>query len=163
MQSTVCGEVAAPAGPLIAGGTATWGGLGDVAPAAAAEMPAAAAGPAGPRSSPAAAVTPPARTWLRRCWFGFWLLFTSEPPAERRALQALPTQRGLTHLQPWEQYRAGSLNSADRRRAYLHASRTLGVITAILIAALAVLAIIAGTVAPAPEYVLVTRVRAGNP
>jgi hypothetical protein len=140
---------------LIAGGAATWGGLGDVAPAAALEIPAAPASQAASGSGQKADVMRPWRTRLRLRWFGFWLVFTGEPAAGRRALLTLPTQRELTHLEPWEQYRRGSLNSADRRRAYLHASRTLGVVTAVLIAVLAVLAIIGGTVAPAPDYVLV--------
>lgn len=140
---------------LIAGGAATWGGLGDVAPAAALETPQAQASPAARGNGQATDAAPAWRTTLRLRWFGFWLLFTGEPLTERRALLALPTQRELTSLEPWERYRSGSLNSADRRRAYLHASRTLGVVTAVLIAVLAVLAIIGGTVAPAPDYVLV--------
>jgi hypothetical protein len=140
---------------LIAGGAATWGGLGDIGPAAALQIPAAPANLAASVSGQTTDVTLNRRTPLRRRWFAFWLLFSGAPLAERRALLALPTQRELTSLEPWEQYRRGSLNSADRRRAYLHASRNLGVITAILIAVLAVLTIIAGTLAPAPADVLV--------
>lgn len=52
-------------------------------------------------------------------------------------------------------YKEGSLNSADRRRALLHASRNLGVVAASLIAVLAIVATIAGTVSPAPSEVIV--------
>jgi hypothetical protein len=143
---------------LIAGGAATWGGLGDIAPPATPEViaPAAAAEvPAATASSQTADARPAVRTPMRRRWFAFWLLFSGESKEERSKLRALPTQRELVGLEPWVQYRDGSLNSADRRRAYLHASRNLGVVTAILIAVLAVLAVIAGTVAPAPVDVLV--------
>jgi hypothetical protein len=140
---------------LIAGGSATWGGLGDVVLSAAPEVPAAPASPAAPEGSERRGARLAGTSPLRRRWFAFWLLLSGEPKAARRSLMALPARRELVGLAPWEQYQLGSLNSADRRRAYLHASRTLGVVTAILIAVLAVLAVIAGTVAPAPVDVLV--------
>jgi hypothetical protein len=96
------------------------------------------------------------RSRRRQRWFAFWLLFTGEPPAERRRLLRLPPKNGLPATEePWKRYKAGSLKSASRRRAYLHASRGLGVATAVLIAMLAVLAVVAGTIAPAPSEVIV--------
>ena len=47
------------------------------------------------------------------------------------------------------------MKNAHRRRVYLHASRTAGVIAAGLIALLAVVAVIAGTISPPPVNVLV--------
>jgi hypothetical protein len=55
----------------------------------------------------------------------------------------------------WEIYKERSTTSADRRRVYLHASRTAGVIAAALIAVLAIRAVIAGTVSPALTEVIV--------
>ena len=55
----------------------------------------------------------------------------------------------------WRMYRDWSLASAERRRVYLHASRLAGVIAAGLIALLAIVAIIAGTVSPAATEVVV--------
>ena len=55
----------------------------------------------------------------------------------------------------WKSYKQISTNSANRKRAYLHASRGLGVVTAFLIGMLVVLVVIAGTVAPVPTEVIV--------
>jgi hypothetical protein len=64
-------------------------------------------------------------------------------------------QEAASGQAPWKAYKTWSLGSADRRRVYLHASRTTGVIAAALIALLAVLAVIAGTVSPVPSVVIV--------
>lgn len=149
---------------VIAGGSATWGGLGDIAPRGEAS------GLSGPSpSAPQAEALPggegaraPAnasdrRSGRRQRWFKFWLRLTGEPPSERDRLLAIAPKSELTseHEEPWKRYRTGVLNSADRRRAYLHASRALGVAAAVFIAMLAVLAVIAGTVAPASTDVIV--------
>jgi hypothetical protein len=55
----------------------------------------------------------------------------------------------------WKVHRDRTLASADRRRVYLHASRATGVIAAGLIAVLAIVAVIAGTVSPVPTVVIV--------
>jgi hypothetical protein len=55
----------------------------------------------------------------------------------------------------WLVYKKRSLYNANRRRALLHASRNLGVVTAGLIAVLAIVAVIAGTISPAPSVVIV--------
>jgi hypothetical protein len=55
----------------------------------------------------------------------------------------------------WEKYRDDIVDNADRNRLYLHASRVLGVFAAVFIAALAIVAVVAGTVAPAPSDVIV--------
>ncbi len=139
---------------LVAGGAATWGGLGDIAP------PDEAAGAAADPPAPSPAEDNETTGGLsrpRQLWFGFWLLFTGESPAERKRLLAIPPRSRLpkTGEEPWKRYKSGSVNSADRKRAYLHASRSLGVVTALLIAMLAVLAVIAGTISPAPAEVIV--------
>ena len=56
---------------------------------------------------------------------------------------------------PWQKYMEDIVDTADRNRIYLHASRVLGVFAAFFIAALAIVAVIAGTVAPAPSDVVV--------
>jgi hypothetical protein len=55
----------------------------------------------------------------------------------------------------WQKYRDDIVDNADRNRFYLHASRVLGVFSAVFIAALAIVAVVAGTVAPAPSDVIV--------
>jgi hypothetical protein len=147
---------------LIAGGSATWGGLADIAPpdgttgAAADKAQEQADGPhlSSPDTGSNTAVD---RSRLRRRWFAFWLMFSGEPPAERERLLNMPSRRRLRVAGGpfWQQYRTVSRNSADRQRAYLHASRGLGVASAILISVLAVVAVIAGTVSPAPAEVIV--------
>jgi hypothetical protein len=55
----------------------------------------------------------------------------------------------------WQKYRDDTVDNADRNRLYLHASRVLGVFAAAFIAVLAIVAVVAGTVAPAPTDVIV--------
>jgi hypothetical protein len=133
---------------LVAGGMATWGGLADIVPPA--EQPGAVPGPepGGPRAPYAAA-----GRWRGRRSRWLWRLLAGKPAAgrpllTRGELRAAPGE-------PWQKYKAESLNTATLHRAYLHASRRLGIVTAALIAALAVLAIISGTIAPAPADVIV--------
>lgn len=146
---------------VIAGGLATWGGLGDIGQrdepgntdkaktqngeqeAEVGQEPA--SGPADKKKD------------RESRWFAFFMLFTFRPKDYRRTLSEIPPKTSPTKARReyWKTYKNKSLDSADRRRAYLHASRGLGVITAALIAALAVLAVIAGTYAPAPADVIV--------
>ena len=129
---------------LIAGGAATWGGLGDIAPA-------------GETSAKAPDKNMDELSRPRQLWLAFWLRLSLESPAERRRILDMPLRSRLPAggEEPWKRYKRGSVNSADRKRAYLHASRGLGVVTALLIAILAVFAVIAGTIAPAPAEVIV--------
>jgi hypothetical protein len=143
---------------LVAGGSATWGGLGDIAPLDEDGKAAEAAAAGQPVPSPAEDNEPADRRSSRsQIWFAFWLRFSGESPDERRRLLALPprSRRPVTGEESWERYKSGSVNSADRKRAYLHASRGLGVATALLIAMLAILAVIAGTISPVPTEVIV--------
>jgi fatty acid desaturase len=118
---------------VIFGGQATWGGLGDLTK---------------PADSPQ---NRDARSSWRRRWFSFAKLLasTSRHPEVPRS------QKAEDQKDRWEVYRDRSLESADRRRIYLHASRATGVIAAGLIALLAILAVIAGTVSPPPSDVIV--------
>lgn len=58
-------------------------------------------------------------------------------------------------LQDWQAYKESVLQGAQDRRVYLHTSRTVGVVTAGMIAVLVVVAVIAGTVSPTPTNVIV--------
>jgi len=123
---------------VIFGGQATWGGLMDIA------------------QSPDPASGEAAGRWVR-----FAELFTVRPGHKGAARSgyrgaARSGYRGAASGRaPWEVYKTWSLGSADRRRVYLHASRTTGVMAAALIALLAILAVIAGTVSPVPSVVIV--------
>jgi hypothetical protein len=139
---------------MIAGGAATWGGLDDEASAGeTSERPAVASIP--PASDGELAEHRPGR----QQFFSFFLVFALESKADREKLRAIPRPPGKAAAErgeaPWQVYKEGSLKSADRRRALLHASRNLGVVTAGLIAVLAIVAVIAGTVSPAPSEVVV--------
>jgi hypothetical protein len=129
---------------IIFGGQATWGGLGDVAQVDAHD-------PGGDqliatRPDGVQAVADPKPWWLR-LWFNLaeWLTF-QHGRGEERATAADPL---------WKKHKDRTLVTADRRRVYLHASRTTGVIAAGLIALLAIMAVIAGTIAPVPADVMV--------
>ena len=63
--------------------------------------------------------------------------------------------RGKNPEKSWQKYREDILGNANRNRIYLHASRVLGVFAAVVIAVLAIVAVLAGTVAPAPSDVIV--------
>jgi len=129
---------------IIYGGQATWGGLGDAAHIDARD----------PGGDGIAGTRPAGRQhagdqkpWWLESWFDLasWLTFQrgrGDEPAE----PANPD---------WRQHRDRIVATADRRRVYLHASRTTGVIAAGLIAVLAITAVIAGTVAPVPTDVMV--------
>ncbi len=126
---------------LIYGGQATWGGLGNITQ------------PAGPEDD--------RPCWLR-AWFNIANGLAMRP--DRRDAKRWDAEReearceeakGSSAKKDWQRYKDRSLTSADRRRVYLHASRTAGVIAAALIAVLAIMAVIAGTVSPAPAEVIV--------
>ncbi|MGO9078355.1 MAG: hypothetical protein ACLQDY_04860 [Streptosporangiaceae bacterium] len=131
---------------LIYGGQATWGGLGNITQ------------PPSPRDNKPGDVRP---EWMR-AWFGIanWLAMRPDrKDAERWDAEREEARReeakGSSGKKDWQRYKDRSLISADRRRVYLHASRTAGVIAAALIAVLAIMAVIAGTVSPAPAEVIV--------
>ncbi len=117
---------------VIFGGQATWGGTWD---------------PTQPADYQA--LIERARWWVQP-----WLRFT-----KLLAAGAEPRGRGGAENEsdppPWKIYEEWSRRGADRCRLYLHASRAAGVIAAGLIALLAILAVIAGTVSPAPADVVV--------
>lgn len=140
---------------VIFGGQATWGGLAIATQQSGTE--AAVLGAAGHEASltSEAAVTRPAdpRPWWRRAWFSFAALvaMSSQPKKSGSGL----TKSATPPKPAWMAYRDWSLASAERRRVYLHASRFAGVIAAGLIALLAIVAVIAGTVSPVPTQVIV--------
>jgi hypothetical protein len=117
---------------VILGGMATWGGLQDIT-----KSP--------PIDERRAAYY---RSILPRAVHGFanWLTFP-RPITEGH--------EGPSNQPEWMNYRRSVLEGADIRRGFLHRSRTVGVVAAALIALLAVVAVIAGTVSPAPVYVIV--------
>ncbi len=143
---------------LIAGGSATWGGLGDIPEEEAAEAKTTAAA-----SLPAPSLAEDNETaggktgGLRDLWFRFWLLFSGESKKEREKLREMKPRSQLLNSgeERWKSYKQISTNSGNRKRAYLHASRGLGVATALLIGMQVVLVVIAGTVAPVPTEVIV--------
>jgi hypothetical protein len=114
---------------MIAGGAATWGGLRHPAPL----------GDVGTD-----AIAQLATTW-RRFFFSVFV-FLALPPGDRSP------DSGRS---PWERYKEDYENTAERSLTYLRASRKLGVGAAALIAVLASVAVIAGTVSPAPTEVIV--------
>jgi hypothetical protein len=139
---------------VIFGGQATWGGLAIATQQAGTE--AAVLGAARYEASlpSLGLVTRPAdpRPLWRRAWFSFaaLLALSSQPKSGRR-----PTQSADSPEPAWQAYKDWSLASAERRRVYLHASRFAGVTAAGLIALLAIVAVIAGTVSPVPTEVIV--------
>jgi hypothetical protein len=131
---------------VIFGGQATWGGLADIP------------GPpdddkAGP--PPARRISSGHRQWWLRAWFRFAAALALNPDRARSGHRESDETSARPPVPAWQVYRDRSLASADRRRIYLHASRAAGVIAAGLIALLAILAVIAGTVSPAPAQVIV--------
>lgn len=145
---------------LIAGGSATWGGLGDIPEE---EETAKAKATAAAVSQPAPSRVKDSQTaggktgGLRSLWFRFWLLLSGESKEERKELRDIRSRSDVLNSgeERWKNYKEISTNSANRKRAYLHASRGLGVVTALLIGMLVVLVVIAGTVAPVPTEVIV--------
>ena len=128
---------------IIFGGQATWGGLADVAQIDAHDLGGDQV--VGPRSGMPGVADP--KPWWLRLWFNLaeWLTF-QHGHGEKHAKPADPL---------WKKHKDRTLATADRRRVYLHASRTTGVIAAGLIAVLAITAVIAGTIAPVPADVMV--------
>jgi len=126
---------------VLAGGAATWGGLKDPE-----VLPSGKGG---------------GSWWWRRALFGVvvWLAFLPKESRTlaRRALKSRADDAAAagSTLEPWMTYKKSYQQNGEIHRAYLHASRTLGVAAAVLIAALAIVAVRAGTVAPAPSEVIV--------
>jgi hypothetical protein len=116
---------------VLLGGAATWGGLKvDVE-----------------TSNPQTSTSPPNRS--------FWQ-WRIPSIINFLALTSKTERTGVADgLQDWQAYRESVLQGAQDRRVYLHASRTVGVVTAGMIAVLVVVAVIAGTVSPTPTNVIV--------
>ena len=126
---------------VIYGGQATWGGLGNIPP------------PVGPKDDrPKDDQPEDDRPGWMRAWSGIANWLAMRP--DRRDAEREQAEREAGKKR-WEIYKERSTTSADRRRVYLHASRTAGVIAAALIAVLAIRAVIAGTVSPALTEVIV--------
>jgi hypothetical protein len=142
---------------VVAGGVATWGGLRDIGQRGEPGNTDQDNTQSGQHEAEAGQEPADKKKDMKSRWFAFFMLFTFGSKEYRRALREIPPKASAakTGQEYWKTYKNKSLDSADRRRAYLHASRGLGVITAALIAALAVLAVIAGTYAPAPADVIV--------
>jgi hypothetical protein len=135
---------------VIFGGQATWGGLAIATQQAGTE---AAVTEAAVTLGPVARTADP-RPLRRRAWFTFAtsLALWSQP---RGSSRRVATDDAKSSKPPWMAYRDWSLSSAERRRVYLHASRAAGVAAAGLIALLAIVAVIAGTISPVPTEVIV--------
>lgn len=114
---------------VISGGAATWGGL--MYPALSADL---ATGTSAETSS----------NW-GHLFFPVFAFLALKP-----AKQSVRSGEAA-----WERYKQEYQNSAERNLTYLRASRKLGVAAAALIALLTIVAIIAGTVSPAPSVVIV--------
>lgn len=136
---------------VVVGGIATWGGLKDIPPAGTAQL-----------TSPGAR-----RGMWGRLLFRVVLTIALIPKQDRdKALEVFggavagrdQAQRDSPRVDrevSWQKYRDDIVDNADRNRLYLHASRVLGVFAAVFIAVLAIVAVVAGTVAPAPSDVIV--------
>jgi hypothetical protein len=153
---------------VIAGGVATWGGLKDILPLA--PMPPAKESNdqvAQPAASPTEeAGVPKASRSLRvllkrvlracrRLFIRLVLWFGSGNVDDRKQALKVFEDEEEEGADPWQKYMGDIVDNADRNRIYLHASRVLGVAAAVFIAVLAIVAIVAGTVAPAPSDVVV--------
>jgi hypothetical protein len=135
---------------VVVGGVATWGGLKDISPPDENRRPSSQDENRG--------------QWGRRL-FRVVLTIALIPGRDRnKALEVFGGE--VVSQEPknsfgkdlevsWRQYRDDIVDNADRNRIYLHASRVLGVFAAAFIAVLAVVAVVAGTVAPAPSDVIV--------
>jgi hypothetical protein len=118
---------------LIFGGQATWGGLSSIIQSA---------GSADDEDSRK-------KSWWRRRWYGlakFLALFRPKEPGD---------QEKASGKADWEKHRDKITRTAHKRWVYLHASRTMGVIAAGLIALLVIVALIVGTFWPPPSEVIV--------
>lgn len=130
---------------VVVGGVATWGGLEDIPPD-------------GLGSPPQVLPAYKTRRW-GKILFRVVLKLAMIPPDDRKkALEVFEGKDVRQNQDPefaWQRYRADIVDNADRNRVYLHASRVLGVFAAVFIAALAIAAVFAGTIAPAPADVIV--------
>jgi hypothetical protein len=146
------------------GGVATWGGLEDI-------VPDIGPAPSEPDNDPFPNVpgngahlqpTPPGHqgaSWLKPSWqktlfrVVLWLGFI--PKDDRDTALLVFEHDGGRAEHDWQRYRDDIVDNADRNRIYLHASRVVGVFAAAFIAMLAIAAVVAGTVSPAPSDVIV--------
>ena len=151
---------------VIAGGVATWGGLKDIAPLgtepAAGEAPgvkpAAGEAPGVKRGIrwPSARLKKLPKALKRQFVRGVLLVGSGSMSAgDRKKALSVFDDQGDRNGDPWLKYRDDIVDNADRNRVFLHASRVLGVSAAFFIAVLAIVAVIAGTVSPAPSDVVV--------
>jgi hypothetical protein len=155
---------------VVTGGVATWGGLQDIPPKGAGNtLPRASAGP-GALLSPTTGKRAKKgkegkkgkkgkKGWLGRrvFWLVLWVARVS-PEDRITGLEVFGGGDGGQGKDPeesWQKYREDIVGNANRNRIYLHASRVLGVFAAVFIAVLAIAAVLAGTVAPAPSDVIV--------
>lgn len=141
---------------VVTGGVATWGGLQDIPPDGTGDTLQLAADP-GP-------LEPSTGKRAKRGWLGrrvFWLVLSVarvSPEDRSIGLEVFgggDVGRGKNPEKSWRKYREDIVGNANRNRIYLHASRVLGVFAAVFIAVLAIVAVLAGTVAPAPSDVIV--------
>jgi hypothetical protein len=143
---------------VVVGGVATWGGLKDIPPVGNPQ-----------RLSPNENGGKPNENrgkWGRLLFRGVLTIALIPKQDREKALEVFGGKvagRGQdkgdssqTDLEvSWQKYRNDIVDNADRNRLYLHASRVLGVFAAVFIAILAIVAVVAGTVAPAPSDVIV--------
>ena len=135
---------------VVVGGVATWGGLKDIPPAGDPQAPS----PDDNRGR-----------WGRRLFRIVLTIALISQEDRKKALEVFGGEVvGRQELRDssaralevaWQKYRDDIVDNADRNRLYLHASRVLGVFAAVFIAVLAIVAVVAGTVAPAPSDVIV--------
>jgi hypothetical protein len=135
---------------VVVGGVATWGGLKDIPPAGDPQPPS----PDSNRGK-----------WGRRLFRIVLTIALISREDRKKALEVFGGEvTGRQELRDssardlelaWQKYRDDIVDNADRNRLYLHASRVLGVFAAVFIAVLAIVAVVAGTIAPAPSDVIV--------
>jgi membrane protein YqaA with SNARE-associated domain len=146
---------------VVVGGVATWGGLKDIPPEEGSQPPSSEKNGGKLRHKNRG-------KWGRRLFTVIlmvaWIsredretalkVFEGEPAG---SVQRPGDYSSKDQDDPWKKYRDDIVDNADRNRLYLHASRVLGVFAAVFIAVLAIVAVVAGTVAPAPSDVIVVQ------
>ena len=136
---------------VVTGGVATWGGLKDIPP--------------GPSSQPPSQGDKRGK-WGRLLFRGVLTVAMIPGHDRKKALEVFGGEfvgsvqdlEGSSRKDgevSWQKYRDDIVDNADRNRIYLHASRVLGVFAAAFIALLAIVPVVAGTVAPPPSDVIV--------
>jgi hypothetical protein len=147
---------------VVTGGVATWGGLQDIPPDLPEDTrPPASADPGRPPSSPPTDKTDKTDKKGRLGRRVFWLVLSVARVSPQDRSTGLEVFGGSDVGQrkdtekSWQKYQEDIIGNANRNRIYLHASRVLGVFAAVFIAVLAIVAVLAGTIAPAPSDVIV--------